>query len=248
MVSLGQRLLDGDGLKADAAEGESWLRKAVAADDPDAMETLGNVFVEGDQLHSDPAEGVRWLEKAVQAGSAYAGVTLGYHLYQQKDHAAAAKLFLWSYRHEERLGALNLAYMLRRGEVADASDCPPIAELLAPLLADGDHWARVNQALCLAAGVQTAKDWPAADQLIALMAAGARREDLPAVQKWWHNLAKENDPEGHLVLAWLARHGIFADPDGLSLKDRLARARAGPWADAPAWLEVPASGPAVSDS
>lgn len=63
---------------------------------------------------------------------------------------------------------------------------------------------------------------------------------LAGPRSWWHDLAKADDPEGHLVLGWLARHGLAPDPDGWPVARRLDAARSA-WA-VPDWMyETPLS-------
>jgi hypothetical protein len=57
------------------------------------------------------------------------------------------------------------------------------------------------------------------------------------VLRWWAERAREGDAEGHLLVAWMCRHRLVADPQGMSLGERLRLARAGGW-DAPSWMDA----------
>jgi hypothetical protein len=107
-----------------------------------------------------------------------------------------------------------------------------VVTLLAPGLAQAQVFPQLNQALCLARGFQAELGWAAADQLIKGL---SQPEEVVA---WWHSLAKAEDPEGHLVLGWFARHGLITDPDDWPFEKRLEAARQGGW-DVPDWMFSP---------
>ena len=241
MRGLGIRLLDGDKLRADPAEGERWLRRAAEARSATAMANLGSRLMDGLISATDPSEAERWLRAAVEAECYEAGTNLGYLLYSQHRLPEAVEIFLAVFRSGIAFTGINLGYMLRRGEIPAGLECPPFAELLSAKLAEVDIWVTVNAALARAAGFQCVADWTAADQSFADISRTPLRDELPDVIAWWKTLAAEDDPEGHLVLAWLARHGLTPDPDGLTLPERMVRARRGPWTDAPSWLDQPAA-------
>jgi len=90
-------------------------------------------------------------------------------------------------------------------------------------------FAVVNQALRIAAGFGCQMDWETADALFASAAAA------PSVREWWQQRAQDGDPEGHLVLAWSARHTALPDPDKLTQEHRIAIARKGGWL-VPDWV------------
>jgi hypothetical protein len=92
------------------------------------------------------------------------------------------------------------------------------------------NFAEINYALCLARGFQCPVDWRTADQLVRQVSSP---QDL--VKKWWYPIAQSGDPEGHLVLGWLARHRLVVDPEGWHFTKRLETARSGGW-DLPDWL------------
>jgi TPR repeat protein len=265
MGSLGVRLLDGDGLAANSAEGEEWLRRAAASDE-DAMYVLAQRLLEGNGLAQDLVEGEAWLrrvadrnlaaraelgcrlvirdanEEAVAEGRRHLAeaaasaapdeiTAVGLSCYQAGEYALAARTFLRGLHLEDGpICGNNLVYMLRRGEIPAAMDLPAVVDLLAEGIRQKDPFALVNQALCRAAGIQCTADWAAADHLI----AGLSRAD--DVREWWYELARRDDPEGHLVIGWLVRHGRIADPDGMDLAQRMARARSGGW-QAPEWMD-----------
>ena len=65
---LGQRLLDGDGVTADAAEAVYWFRLAAQHDDADAINMLGRCHEHGWGLPPDAAMAVYWYRLAASRG------------------------------------------------------------------------------------------------------------------------------------------------------------------------------------
>jgi len=142
------------------------------------------------------------------------------------------EIFLLSFRNlEDKDGGINTTFILRREDVTLEEEIS-ITELLQPGLDENQPFAIVNDALCHAAGFERKKDWLAAEISMAkLDVAGAEN----VVQDCWHDLAKLNDPEGHLVIGWLVHLDLITDPDKWSLEERLNKARMGKWADIPHW-------------
>ena len=236
MFNLGVRLLDGNGLTKNPQEGETWLRKAADAGLDRAMFVLGNRLLNGDNLTKNPAEGETWLRKAADLGLDDAMFVLGYYFYKLNKFDEAAKFYFSAFKKGENEDAgINLAYILRRKEVPDAN-FPKLDSLLVKGLLNKSVFATLNLALAKAAGFQTMSDWISADNMIKTLADNS---DVSVALDWFKNISTEkNDPEGHLVIAWFARHKIILfDPDGLSLEERMKRARRGPWAEAPEWLD-----------
>jgi hypothetical protein len=170
-------------------------------------------------------------------------LALGLNMYQRSLTAStkmarglareASVLFNEALRQGNRIAALNLAYLLRRGEIAHTS-YPSLDELLSDLIEQKDAFALANQALRLAAGVQCTTDWKAADILF------GRIEASTDVLEWWLPRSREGDPEGHLVTGWLGRYQVAIDPDGFQLAQRMDLARKGGWL-VPEWMNYPAT-------
>src|SRR5712691_1682636 len=126
MVSLGSRLITGDGLAPDHKQGEQLLREAVKQDSQIAMIKLGTYLLSGWGLNRCQEEGLRWLRRA-GATNADQLVELGLHLYQKSLMATtkaarglakeASILFQEALCQGNRIASLNLAYLLRRGEI-----------------------------------------------------------------------------------------------------------------------------------
>ncbi len=240
MVALGSRLMTGDGLPPEPKEGEQLLREAARQGSQIAMIKLGTYLLSGWGLDHDHEEGLRWLRRA---GATNADQLLEFGLYlYQKSLAATTKaarglakeasiLFQEARYQGNSIASLNLAYLVRRGEITDASS-PSLDELLSEHLKQRDSFASVNQALRLARGIQCNTDWKAADILF------EKLRDSGNVLEWWFSRSREGDPEGHLVTGWLGRHHLAVDPDGFQVAQRMDLARRGGWS-VPDWMNHP---------
>jgi TPR repeat protein len=235
-AELGVRLLSGVGIAPDIAEGERWLRAAATGGDRLAMILLGRYLATGLYLPLSP-EGNEWLAHAGAPGAEV--LRLGLQVYlrslngitpaiRRRLAQEAASLFLQGHIQGDITSSTNLGYLVRRGDVV--SDAyPSLDELFSGGLAQGAPFAIVNEALRKAAGIQCASDWRAADRMFAELPGSS------GVLEWWLARSQTGDPEGHLVLGWLARHGLTADPDGLAPRQRLLMARTDEW-NLPEWM------------
>jgi len=242
MVSLGSRLITGNGLSPDPEQGEQLLREAAQEGSQIAMIKLGTYLLSGWGLSQDREAGLRWLRRA-GATSASQLLELGLYMYQKSLAATrkasrafareASVLFQEAHRQGNRTASLNLAYLLRRGEIGDGS-CASLDELLSEHLKQRDSFAFVNQALRLARGIQCNIDWRAADALFRQL------QDSGNVLEWWFARSREGDPEGHLVTGWLGRHHLATDPEGFQVAQRMDLARNSGW-PVPKWMNDPAT-------
>ena len=242
MVNLGTRLITGNGLAPDPAGGERLLREAAREGSQIAMIKLGTYLLSGWGLDHNQEESLRCLRRA-GATNASQLLELGLYLYHKSLTATtktacglakeASVLFQEARRQGNRIASLNLAYILRRGEITHSS-CPSLDELLSEHLKQKDSFAFVNQALRLARGIQCNTDWKAADALF------GRLQNSGTVLEWWFARSREGDPEGHLVTGWLGRHQLATDPDGFQIARRMDLARDGGWL-VPEWMNHPAT-------
>jgi Sel1 repeat len=235
---LGIRLLSGDGLVPDPSKGEFWLRNAASRGDMVATIILGRWLTSGRYLGPSMNEGNEWLARAGAVRTADV-VKLGPQLYRRALIAPtarmrrrlteeAASVFFEGYLRSDSTSSINLAYLIRRSEVS-TDLYPSLDELLQGALRTRNPFALVNQALRLAAGVQCPADWSAADRMMC---------ELPGSQgilEWWLDLCQVEDPEGHLVVGWLVRHGLTLDPDGLELRSRFGLIDRSLWS-VPDWM------------
>jgi TPR repeat protein len=235
MLSLGDRLLKGQGLKKNIKEGEQWLRKAAETHDPKALVKYARELTLGDSIPHDIEKAESLLQEAIAAKSPYGHELLGYLRYGSGYMLEAASYFLKAIELGSSGAKVNLAYMVRRNEIESTLDVPPLKELLSKSVEQKNSVGIINYSLCLAAGTQCDQDWIAADQLLASLANIGNLNDAT---EWWHSrIIKDNDPEGHLVMGWLSRHHLAKDPDGLTVADRMNRAREGGWV-IPEWMNI----------
>ena len=135
---------------------------------------------------------------------------------------AAAMLLAEMARQGEPAAIVNLAYLVRRNEISGEGH-PSLDEMLGPMADRREPFALMNQALRLAGGVDCDTDWESADLLVSGM------KDFQPVMNWWRARTQSGDAEGHMVLAWLLRHELRADPDGIGLVARTGFARRAGW-------------------
>lgn len=242
-IVLGTRLITGAGLSGDPERGEQLLRKAAHGGSQLAHIRLGVYLLSGRGLAQDREEALRWLRRV--------GVTrpsqlqfVNYYLYQKSLTALsrtqarllaeeAGVLFYESVQQGNIGDQMNLAYLIRRGEI-DPKPYPSLDELLSQHLQQNEPYALINQALRLAKGVECAVDWQLADILVGKIRAAGD------VLKWWFARSTESDAEGHLVTGWLVRRHLALDPEQQTLARRMELARAGGWG-APQWMSTQAS-------
>jgi TPR repeat protein len=217
MAALGSRLVDKG--PSTSSEGLALLLEAAECGDEQAMLDLGGRYFDGKGVPPNSALGEQWLVRAERVGVAEAFSALGFHLYSNGRMVEAADALKEGVARQASHAANNLVYMLRRGDIPAELDGRLPDELLADELAENDPFARLNLALCLAQGFRMDIDWMRADAIV--RSIGDRAKDLIG---WWTTLAEGNDPEGHLVLGWLGRHGLIPDEDQKAFPLRLQAA------------------------
>jgi TPR repeat protein len=166
MGILGVRLLEGDGVEKDAAEGEKLLRQAIDLGDANAMVFLGISLLEGDGVEKDVAEGEKLLRQGVDLG--------------------------------------------------DADAIFYLATYTMPELGQSGNWEQ-------------------ADALISSL----KGKDSVALQGIAEQIEEEGlEEDDHVLVGLLVRHKLLPDPEGLSVKERMDKARA-TGLDVPQWLNAP---------
>lgn len=240
-IILGTRLITGTGLLADPERGKRLLVKAAQGGSQLAHIKLGVYLLSGRGLAPNREEGLHWLRRVGCTQSAQLQF-LNYYLYLKSLAAStrgearllaeeAGVLFHESVQQGNSADEMNLAYMIRRGEI-DPAPYAPLDTLLSRHLQTNQPFALINQALRLAKGVECEVDWLLADILV------GKIQGTDGVLKWWSARSTEGDTEGHLVTGWLVRRQLAIDPERLPLAQRMGLARAGGW-DAPEWMDLP---------
>jgi hypothetical protein len=239
-VTLALRMLHGSGVEKQPARSMEMLSSAAIDGSVVAAAILAaNCF---ERSNPRPDEAFAWLQRC-GASQPEQMVKIAVFLYLQSREAATstgrARLAYYAGILLEQMrqrgmpdAAINLAYLLRRQELSDGY-FPRLADVLDPLIPSKAPFVVVNQALRIAAGLDVVPDWEAADVLIASI------DDIAWILAWWRGPgAQSTDTEGHLVLAWLLRHHLQNDPDGLGLNHRANLAQAGGW-KIPDWFTTP---------
>lgn len=242
-VMLGTRLITGSALPADPQRGRRLLVQAAEGGSQIAHIKLGVYLLSGRGLAQNKEEGFSWLRRVgcLQPSQLQ---FLNYYLYMKSLAAPtrgerrllaeeAGVLFYESVQQGNSGDELNLAYLIRRGEI-DASPYPPLDTLLALHLRANHPSALINQALCLAKGVGCEVDWQLADVLI------GKIKMAEGILQWWFARSTEEDAEGHLVTGWLVRRELALDPERRGIAQRMDFARAGGW-QVPDWMSQQAS-------
>ena len=136
-------------------------------------------------------------------------------------HSEAEILFYASSLASAR-SRINLAYMARRGEcrLFTAED----AKVFLNVETD-DPFAIINYALLLAIADHK---WTSAHMYMKKL----KHQDLTKVMDWWGNLHEQGDPEGTLVMAWLAFLQLIKNDDNISL----SKLKQDYFPDLPDWL------------
>lgn len=241
-VAYGVRLLVGQGVEQNSAEGERLLREAAENDGILlAHIRLGAHLIGGWGLPRNRRAGLLWLRRV--GGTSPEKITrLGTYL-SNKSLAArrtdamllreeAAILCEEGVRQGVLQGQMIIAYLIRRGEI-NVAGRPSLDALLSEFVKRNQPFALVNEALRRARGVQCETDWKAADAVF------SRVPTSEEIFDWWYARARDCDPEGEIVVAWLARYGLIVDPDGLDVAERFKRGRRGGW-EPPEWIMRPA--------
>jgi hypothetical protein len=127
----------------------------------------------------------------------------------------ATEVFVRGYRQGQKACAVNLAFLFRRGEIADSGGVPRPDELLDEPVSHRNPLALMEKALWLATDRNPNQDWAAADAHVARLTGSC------SIRERWGSPEQDSDPEVHLVVGWLVRHGLTADPQGFSPRERL---------------------------
>ncbi|MFI5296777.1 MAG: tetratricopeptide repeat protein [Polyangiales bacterium] len=225
---LGRRLATGRGFARDRDRALVYLRLAARHGSPHAQLELAE---ELGRDASSVEEAVALVERVLSSGPFEHANGAGRTLYLLGRVRRSAEVLVRFARSSPDC-ARNLSFIVRRKEHGTLA-VPSLDELCPKDAHSTEPVAKMNDALRFAGGVECAVDWDKADTIVASLPRG---KGSAGVRDWWSGLAQNNDDaEGHLVLGWLSRHGILADPDGISVAQRFSRARAGGWA-VPMWM------------
>jgi TPR repeat protein len=210
-LSLGHRMLVGDGVHENVSRGMSLLARAAERRCRGAMCIIAiRELAECESARSSISS--RWLTR-LGVVDMNAVAQLSFLMYAQalKSITANSRLrflneaetiLLATEGRRDEASTCLLALMLRRNEVSCGGQLPTLRELLADLINNNHAFALVNLALATALGFQCAADWRKADDLMSKLTLST------FISEWWNARACEGDPEGDIVLALLRRHGF----------------------------------------
>ncbi len=127
---------------------------------------------------------------------------LGKKACEHKDFATAEMAF------KEAENWNNLAFLIRRGEVADPKKYS--VKYVAEILKDGVHkketFSMINMALLWALNIGGDESWKLADKIMSFLSI----ENVSAATFLWENVAKSGDVEGYLVHYWILKYEKLA--------------------------------------
>lgn len=131
--------------------------------------------------------------------------SLGMKAYSKGKYDVAERMFI------DTNSKNNLAYIIRRGEVADPKKYTSkyVAELLKDGVHDKEPFSMINMALLWAINVGGIEGWKLADNIMSILP----KEEISAAVEWWSDVTKTEDIEGYLVLYWLLKWNKIAKTD-----------------------------------
>lgn len=133
---------------------------------------------------------------------------IGLDAYQNKHFSEAAKFFLKSFNLPDHPAyalesGKNLAFMVRRGEIFPYNG-PSVKTLLEQSIKEHDPEALINLALFYVQRpnprIDLAKE--------AIERVYPKHPLFQGTYDWWKSLAENNDPEGFIVMGWLAEFEV----------------------------------------
>lgn len=130
MLVYGMRLMQGEGIEANATEGLAWLQKASDAGETQAWYALGVVYMNAIGVDTDFDKALGYLRKGAEAGDADCQTSLGM-IYQagdkipsgvEADGAEAVKWYRMAAEQDHTEAIWHLAGMLARGIGVEQND------------------------------------------------------------------------------------------------------------------------------
>jgi uncharacterized protein len=229
-MRYGMALLAGRGVEQDAFNGESLLRRAGLAGEPQAAAMVAQLYAHAGPLPPNCFEESMWLRRAAEAAYPGAARTLG-QLYLRGDGLARdpqqAAAWLRQAVAEGDDGAMaDLAQLALAREVPEA-DSEATFAWFQQKAGSGDLAATFNLGICLAEGVGTPRDDKAALVLFRHAA-----QCMPIAQYWCGRMLAEgrgtpSDPRA--ARAWFLQAAEQGNPDAeVAAGEMLINGRGGP--------------------
>jgi uncharacterized protein len=160
-LRYGIALLSGRGVEADSFNGESWLRRAALAGEPQAAAIVGDLYACPGELSPNLVEAAMWLRRAAKAGHAGAAKSLGHLLLGDAglapDLEEAIHWLRLAIAGGETEAGNDMARLALSGRAPEA-DRQTIYRWFRELAQAGDPAAAFDLGLCLAEGIGTPRD------------------------------------------------------------------------------------------
>lgn len=240
-AKYGFMLLNGIGLKQNKVEGETWLRRAALAGDPEAAVQVANIYAQGDgDLPPAFTEAAQWFRLAAEIGHKGAARSLAIlHLTgagTPRDADEAAKWFRKAAEAGDTIAQSDLAELMRGGRTNPRfTEAAPVHDWFEKAAEAGDAVAAYNFGVCLAEGVNLGKDEARAAQWfrkaaetvadaafaygVALeMGRGVEKDDM-AAREWMTRAAESKLPQALLNLGRMHNAGIGGPRDDAAAHD-----------------------------
>ena len=246
MAKYGFMLFEGIGVKMNKTVGETWLRRAGLAGDPEAAVVIGNLYAHGDgTLDPNFSEAALWFRIAADKGHAEAARALGM-LYLTgagvtRDSEEAA---LWFRKSAEagntRAQADLAALLLKHQDDPRFAQAAPVHDWFEQAAAAGDPVGAYNYAVCLAEGVGLPRDdakaaeWfrKAAETVVnaqyrlgRIYAEGRGvQQDFAEARLWMKQAAAADLPAALMDYATLLLQGLGGERDDIAATQLMERA------------------------
>jgi TPR repeat protein len=206
-IRWGLELLEGRDVDQDRVAGESWLRRAALAGDPEAAVLVGNLYTQSGPLPPNYSEAANWYRRAAEAGHKGAARALG-SLYLTgagvpRDSDEAARWLGIAANAGDPAAQVDLANLVLEGG-GDAQDPARIAGWFQQAALLGDLTAAFNLGVCFVKGV------------------GVERNDEQAAT--WLRRAAEGVPEAQFMYGRLLAEGRGVSPDLRAARQWFAKA------------------------
>jgi TPR repeat protein len=229
-LRYGIALLSGRGVKADPFNGESWLRRAGLAGEPEAAAMIGNLYACQGELPPNYVEAAMWFRRAAEAGHTGAAKTLGHLLLGvagfNADPEEAALWLRLAIAGGEFEARNDLARLALTGQVPEA-DQQATCNWFQEHAERGDLAAIFDLGLCFAQGIGAPRDDNKALVLFERAAV-----TMPVAQYWCGRMRAEGRgcaPDPQAARAWFLRAAELRNADAeVAAGEMLINGRGGP--------------------
>jgi TPR repeat protein len=222
----GLALMEGTDIDQDLVAGESWLRRAALAGDPEAATLIGNFYVRNGPLPPNYTEAANWYRRAAEAGHQVAARALG-SLYLTgagvpQDDQAAVQWLRVAAEAGDPSSVVDLANLVLGG-AGNPDDPAKIARWFAQSAASGDLVSAFNLSICLTKGVgveqnrdeaalwlrRAAEGVPEAQYVYGRMLADGLdlAPNLEEARLWFTRAAKAELPDAQAALGEMLLNG-----------------------------------------